>query len=889
MSISSLYSTNSYLAFPVPTPSHTHPHSLSHAPSPQMSLLAPSRPSETERSSVLLPTITCSSCAAPIPLSNLGEHVCRPPSRSTGDRAIPRPSQLTIPAASSSSSSSSSFSASRSNTPHHDLPRQPNSSGGPSHPSRPTLNNLHIPPLSTPSPSPFSAGPSSAASGSSSNQYLGLSNPPQARTPSPTNPFFPRPGNAPGEALGLSLATGGEPRRESPYPTDRPLPAGIQGPGIDLVGAGGAAAGMAGVGRRAFAAAAWGVRAGVAMAASVSPTSGAGPSSLPHPAMMGTRSNQAGPSTPMSPSQGHLPNPYAQPAQSGQSYFPPMSPPKQSQRPMSPPQPTANYPANTFPSAPLAFTSRPTPSRQSSKEPPLLPRAPLSGRLRNVSGGPQVHPTTSFGSGPGDQPVSEGSSTSMSQRSVTAPLPSRTQESADSGSRPEARRKGSASSNGSGSGREDSISQLLKARGEHQGGSGSAAKLPFFEKYKQYVASNGNSNGTSSETPAPGLNSHTRRGSGSSSGTRKGDKLVSSPEQVARLRIEEESDHGDDDGSALPWATPHVSGSGSASGSRSGSRENSGDRSGSRTIGAESGIKRDKDSQSAPHSRNGSQDHPRLHQRYHTTDSEASSSSSLSSRSGRYGASGSGPESEEVVTPSQSWEGSLIDRLGVGLTNRDRDRDRKYPYAHDHDELEQIEEDEDEGEMVVFGSMTGGAQGKSRSHSQTRMKNSSSDSTITPQIPVNSSRDRERDRPTPISDSHRRAPSSTSSVNTTTTTVISSSHTDTMSTSSSSSASRRKQKHCQKCQQPVGGSARFVERDGVVLCEKDWKKMYLPSCRRCSLPIEKSAVSSSDGQLKGKWHKECFTCMRCDRPFEGDSFYVLGGKPWCQLHYHEEK
>lgn len=29
------------------------------------------------------------------------------------------------------------------------------------------------------------------------------------------------------------------------------------------------------------------------------------------------------------------------------------------------------------------------------------------------------------------------------------------------------------------------------------------------------------------------------------------------------------------------------------------------------------------------------------------------------------------------------------------------------------------------------------------------------------------------------------------------------------------------------------------------------------------LPIEKQAVSSSDGQLKGKYHKECFNCHVC--------------------------
>lgn len=98
----------------------------------------------------------------------------------------------------------------------------------------------------------------------------------------------------------------------------------------------------------------------------------------------------------------------------------------------------------------------------------------------------------------------------------------------------------------------------------------------------------------------------------------------------------------------------------------------------------------------------------------------------------------------------------------------------------------------------------------------------------------------------------------------------------------------RKTKTCQKCGDTVGGVRKFVERDGVVLCEADWKKMYLPSCRRCSKLIETKMVSADDGQLRGKWHSACFTCTRCDQPFEGGDFYVHAGRPWCQYHYAQE-
>ncbi|OAX36407.1 hypothetical protein K503DRAFT_802064 [Rhizopogon vinicolor AM-OR11-026] len=51
---------------------------------------------------------------------------------------------------------------------------------------------------------------------------------------------------------------------------------------------------------------------------------------------------------------------------------------------------------------------------------------------------------------------------------------------------------------------------------------------------------------------------------------------------------------------------------------------------------------------------------------------------------------------------------------------------------------------------------------------------------------------------------------------------------------------------------------RIRMNDGNVMCEWCWKNMYLPKCRRCNLSIEKQAVSSSDGQLKGKHHRDYF-------------------------------
>jgi len=102
------------------------------------------------------------------------------------------------------------------------------------------------------------------------------------------------------------------------------------------------------------------------------------------------------------------------------------------------------------------------------------------------------------------------------------------------------------------------------------------------------------------------------------------------------------------------------------------------------------------------------------------------------------------------------------------------------------------------------------------------------------------------------------------------------------SNSTASSSRTRKVKQCASCNKTIG-DGRWIPMDGGrVLCDKCWKNMYLPKvcaatrttwycylievayqCRRCNLPIEKQAVSSSDGQLKGKYHRDCFNCHSC--------------------------
>lgn len=104
------------------------------------------------------------------------------------------------------------------------------------------------------------------------------------------------------------------------------------------------------------------------------------------------------------------------------------------------------------------------------------------------------------------------------------------------------------------------------------------------------------------------------------------------------------------------------------------------------------------------------------------------------------------------------------------------------------------------------------------------------------------------------------------------------------SSGSSSGTRRRRIRTCAKCEKRIEDGRWIKVDDGnggnTVLCEADWKMLYLPKvstlfemgaehkltiqkCRQCGLAIETQAIYASDGQLKGKYHKECFNCYSC--------------------------
>lgn len=68
---------------------------------------------------------------------------------------------------------------------------------------------------------------------------------------------------------------------------------------------------------------------------------------------------------------------------------------------------------------------------------------------------------------------------------------------------------------------------------------------------------------------------------------------------------------------------------------------------------------------------------------------------------------------------------------------------------------------------------------------------------------------------------------------------------------------------------------------------RDSTRVSLPECRACGETIRGRSLASQDGKLTGRYHKHCFCCTSCRKPFETASFYVLMDRPYCKQHYHE--
>ncbi|KAM0788285.1 hypothetical protein ACM66B_001431 [Microbotryomycetes sp. NB124-2] len=92
---------------------------------------------------------------------------------------------------------------------------------------------------------------------------------------------------------------------------------------------------------------------------------------------------------------------------------------------------------------------------------------------------------------------------------------------------------------------------------------------------------------------------------------------------------------------------------------------------------------------------------------------------------------------------------------------------------------------------------------------------------------------------------------------------------------------------CTTCRKECKGDDLRNTGDGQNFCRSCYAERFLPKCRKCALPIEGSAVTSSDGKISGKYHPKCFACFDCSAAFLDAEFYVLDRKPCCQSCWHK--
>jgi LIM domain len=86
---------------------------------------------------------------------------------------------------------------------------------------------------------------------------------------------------------------------------------------------------------------------------------------------------------------------------------------------------------------------------------------------------------------------------------------------------------------------------------------------------------------------------------------------------------------------------------------------------------------------------------------------------------------------------------------------------------------------------------------------------------------------------------------------------------------------------CNICKERIRGN--HVEYNGKVFCKDDYTRVLTQPCSKCNLYIHDEAVHA----IGGVYHKNCFGCTTCSRPFPDKKFYLVDNLPFCLKHYHQ--
>lgn len=71
---------------------------------------------------------------------------------------------------------------------------------------------------------------------------------------------------------------------------------------------------------------------------------------------------------------------------------------------------------------------------------------------------------------------------------------------------------------------------------------------------------------------------------------------------------------------------------------------------------------------------------------------------------------------------------------------------------------------------------------------------------------------------------------------------------------------------CHTCRKSLAAGG-FFSKDNTYYCTGDYQKLFGTKCAACKLYVEGEVVST----MGNTYHQKCFTCSRCNQPFQSGS------------------
>ncbi|WP_395241596.1 LIM domain-containing protein, partial [Salmonella sp. s51933] len=83
---------------------------------------------------------------------------------------------------------------------------------------------------------------------------------------------------------------------------------------------------------------------------------------------------------------------------------------------------------------------------------------------------------------------------------------------------------------------------------------------------------------------------------------------------------------------------------------------------------------------------------------------------------------------------------------------------------------------------------------------------------------------------------------------------------------------------CSECHNPLAGK-KFHKMGRKLVCKPCYREKYAKTCNHCRQIIEANIKFVVDDD--NYYHRECFTCSKCNRPIDGEKYHVKGDKRIC--------